>query len=157
MVEHKNFKYQKDKNVENSSKNRVFKLFGFEFDSLIPCLKRSQKALEMEVFTDFICYREYRGNQKGNQTNVWLLFFCKKSIPWIPIEPSEPVEPETPDNGGDNQTETPDTETLQTPVTETKKEGTAPKTGDTTSALPVAGAGVASLGVALATILKKRK
>ena len=54
-------------------------------------------------------------------------FFLQKSIPWIPIEPSEPVEPETPDNGGDNQTETPDTETLQTPVTETKKEGTAPK------------------------------
>lgn len=100
-------------------------------------------------------------------------------IPWIDLEPSTPVEPETPDNGGDNQTETPDPETPQTPdnskseipndqtdankeevktpVTETKKEGTAPKTGDTTSALPVAGAGLASLGVALATILKKRK
>ena len=100
-------------------------------------------------------------------------------IPWTDLEPSTPVEPETPDNGGDNQTETPDTETPQTPdnskpetpndqtavnkeevktpVTETKKEGTAPKTGDTTSALPVVGAGVTSLGVALATILKKRK
>lgn len=92
-------------------------------------------------------------------------------IPWTDLEPSTPVEPETPDNGGDNQTETPDTETPQTPndetdankeevktpVTETKKEGTAPKTGDTTSALPVVGAGLASLGVALATILKKRK
>ena len=100
-------------------------------------------------------------------------------IPWTDLEPSTPVEPETPDNGGDNQTETPDTETPQTPdnskpetpndqadankeevktpVTETKKEGTAPKTGDTASALPVAGAGVTSLGIALATILKKRK
>ena len=54
-------------------------------------------------------------------------FFCKKSIPWIPIEPSEPVEPETPDNGGDNQTETPDTETLQTPVTETKRKREQPQ------------------------------
>lgn len=122
-----------------------------------PLFKKIAKSLRNGGFTDLIYYRKLRGNQKGNQTNVWLLFFCKKSIPWIPIEPSEPVEPETPDNGGDNQTETPDTETLQTPVTETKKEGTAPKTGDTTSALPVAGAGVASLGVALATILKKRK
>lgn len=48
-------------------------------------------------------------------------------------------------------------ENVQTQATETKKEGTSPKTGDTTSALPVAGAGLASLGVALATILKKRK
>lgn len=40
---------------------------------------------------------------------------------------------------------------------ETKKEGTTPKTGDTASSLPVAGAGIVSLGVALVTILKKRK
>ncbi len=46
---------------------------------------------------------------------------------------------------------------LRNQETETKKEGTSPKTGDTSSALPVAGAGLASLGVALATILKKRK
>ncbi len=39
----------------------------------------------MEVFTDLIYYREYRGNQKGNQTNVWLLFFCPKSFPCLLI------------------------------------------------------------------------
>ena len=100
--------------------------------------------------------------------------------PEQPENPDQkPEQPENPDNGGDNQTETPDTETPQTPdnskpetpnnqtdankeevktpVTQTKKEGTAPKTGDTASALPVAGAGLASLGVALVTILKKRK
>lgn len=33
----------------------------------------------------------------------------------------------------------------------------APKTGDTSSALLVAGVGLASLGVALTTILRKRK
>lgn len=81
-------------------------------------------------------------------------------------EPQEPEQkPENPD------VETPDAENPETPEqkpeankenvptqeTETKKEGTTPKTGDTASALPVAGAGLASLGVALATILKKRK
>ena len=79
-----------------------------------------------------------------------------------PEQPENPdVEtPETPD--AENQA-TPEQkpeankENVQTQATETKKEGTSPKTGDTTSALPVAGAGLASLGVALATILKKRK
>ena len=89
-------------------------------------------------------------------------------------KPEQPEQPENPD------VETPETpeaenpatpeqkpevpttpeenkENVQTQATETKKEGTSPKTGDTTSALPVAGAGLASLGVALATILKKRK
>ena len=86
-------------------------------------------------------------------------------------EPQEPEQkPENPDQKPE-QPETPDAENpatpeqkpeankenVQTQETETKKEGTTPKTGDTASALPVAGAGVASLGVALATILKKRK
>ena len=81
-------------------------------------------------------------------------------------EPQEPEQkPENPD------VETPDAENPETPeqkpeankenvptqAAETKKEGTTPKTGDTASSLPVAGAGIASLGVALATILKKRK
>ena len=89
-------------------------------------------------------------------------------------KPEQPEQPENPD------VETPETpeaenpatpeqkpeapttpeankENVQTQATETKKEGTSPKTGDTSSALPVAGAGLASLGVALATILKKRK
>ena len=89
-------------------------------------------------------------------------------------KPDQPEQPENPD------VETPETpeaenpatpeqkpeapttpeankENVQTQATETKKEGTSPKTGDTASALPVAGAGLASLGVALATILKKRK
>lgn len=89
-------------------------------------------------------------------------------------KPEQPEQPENPD------VETPETpeaenpatpeqkpeapttpeankENVQTQATETKKEGTSPKTGDTASALPVAGAGLASLGVALATILKKRK
>ena len=89
-------------------------------------------------------------------------------------KPEQPEQPENPD------VETPETpeaenpatpeqkpevpttpeenkENVQTQETETKKEGTSPKTGDTASALPVAGAGLASLGVALATILKKRK
>ena len=80
----------------------------------------------------------------------------------------KPEQPETPDaenperpdqpeaEAPNNQPEA-DKEETQTPATETKKEGTSPKTGDTASALPVAGAGLASLGVALATILKKRK
>ena len=99
-------------------------------------------------------------------------------------EPQEPEQPENPDQKPE-QPENPDVETPETPdaenpatpeqkpeapttpeankenvqtqETETKKEGTSPKTGDTSSALPVAGAGLASLGVALATILKKRK
>ena len=86
--------------------------------------------------------------------------------PEQPEKPDQkPEQPENPD------VETPDAENPETPEqkpeankenvqtqeTETKKEGTSPKTGDTASALPVAGAGLASLGVALATILKKRK
>ena len=85
-----------------------------------------------------------------------------------PEQPENPdVEtPETPDAENpatpEQKPEAPTTpeankENVQTQETETKKEGTSPKTGDTTSALPVAGAGLASLGVALATILKKRK
>lgn len=85
-----------------------------------------------------------------------------------PEQPENPdVEtPETPDAENpatpEQKPEAPTTpeankENVQTQETETKKEGTSPKTGDTASALPVAGAGLASLGVALATILKKRK
>ena len=67
-------------------------------------------------------------------------------------KPEQPENPETPE-----QKPEANKENVQTQETETKKEGTSPKTGDTASALPVAGAGLASLGVALATILKKRK
>ena len=67
-------------------------------------------------------------------------------------KPEQPENPETPE-----QKPEANKENVQTQETETKKEGTSPKTGDTTSALPVAGAGLASLGVVLATILKKRK
>ena len=87
-------------------------------------------------------------------------------------KPENPDQkPEQPENPDVETPETPDAENpatpeqkpeankenVQTQETETKKEGTSPKTGDTASALPVAGAGLASLGVALATILKKRK
>ena len=64
------------------------------------------------------------------------------------VPEQKPEAPTTPEENKEN---------VQTQETETKKEGTSPKTGDTTSALPVAGAGLASLGVVLATILKKRK
>ena len=95
-----------------------------------------------------------------------------------PEQPENPDQkPEQPENPDVETPETPDVENPETPEqkpealttpeenkenvqtqeTETKKEGTTPKTGDTASALPVAGAGLASLGVALATILKKRK
>lgn len=95
-----------------------------------------------------------------------------------PEQPENPDQkPEQPENPDVETPETPDAENPETPeqkpeapttpeenkenvqtqATETKKEGTSPKTGDTSSALPVAGAGLASLGVALATILKKRK
>ena len=95
-----------------------------------------------------------------------------------PEQPENPDQkPEQPENPDVETPETPDVENPETPEqkpeapttpeenkenvqtqeTETKKEGTSPKTGDTSSALPVAGAGLASLGVALATILKKRK
>ena len=89
-----------------------------------------------------------------------------------PEQPENPDQkPEQPENPDVETPETPDAENpatpeqkpdankenVQTQETETKKEGTSPKTGDTTSALPVAGAGLASLGVVLATILKKRK
>lgn len=89
-----------------------------------------------------------------------------------PEQPENPAQkPEQPENPDVETPETPDAENPETPEqkpeankenvqtqeTETKKEGTSPKTGDTASALPVAGAGLASLGVALATILKKRK
>ena len=73
-------------------------------------------------------------------------------------ETPEAENPATPEQKPEAPT-TPEAnkENVQTQATETKKEGTSPKTGDTSSALPVAGAGLASLGVALATILKKRK
>ena len=89
-----------------------------------------------------------------------------------PEQPENPDQkPEQPENPDVETPETPDVENpatpeqkpeankenVQTQETETKKEGTSPKTGDTSSALPVAGAGLASLGVVLATILKKRK
>ena len=80
-------------------------------------------------------------------------------------KPEQPENPdvETPETPDAENPETPEQkpeankENVQTQETETKKEGTSPKTGDTASTLPVAGAGLASLGVALATILKKRK
>ena len=77
--------------------------------------------------------------------------------------------PETPDNGNGQTPETPDngnsntnnqnntqnnTNNNQTTAKPTK---TSPKTGDVTATLPVAGTGLASLGVALATVLRKRK
>ena len=77
--------------------------------------------------------------------------------------------PETPDNGNGQTPETPDngnsntnnqnntqnnTNNNQTTAKPTK---TSPKTGDATATLPVAGTGLASLGVALATVLRKRK
>ncbi|WP_270457740.1 LPXTG cell wall anchor domain-containing protein [Faecalimonas umbilicata] len=89
-----------------------------------------------------------------------------------PEQPENPDQkPEQPENPDVETPETPDAENPETPEqkpeankenvqtqeTETKKEGTSPKTGDTTSALPVAGAGLASLGAVLATLLKKRK
>lgn len=89
-----------------------------------------------------------------------------------PEQPENPDQkPEQPENPDVETPETPDAENpatpeqkpdankenVQTQETETKKEGTSPKTGDTASALPVAGAGLASLGAVLATILKKRK
>ena len=89
-----------------------------------------------------------------------------------PEQPENPEQkPEQPENPDVETPETPDAENpatpeqkpeankenVQTQETETKKEGTSPKTGDTASALPVAGAGLASLGAVLATILKKRK
>ena len=64
------------------------------------------------------------------------------------VPEQKPEAPTTPEENKEN---------VQTQAAETKKEGTTPKTGDTASALPVAGAGIVSLGVALATILKKRK
>ena len=84
-------------------------------------------------------------------------------IPWIDLEPSTPVEPEKPENPDQKPEQKPEVPTTpeenkeNVQTQETKKKGTSPKTGDTASALPVAGAGLASLGVALATILKKRK
>ncbi len=64
------------------------------------------------------------------------------------VPEQKPEAPTTPEENKEN---------VQTQAAETKKEGTTPKTGDIASSLPVAGAGIASLGVALATILKKRK
>ena len=64
------------------------------------------------------------------------------------VPEQKPEAPTTPEENKEN---------VQTQAAETKKEGTTPKTGDTASSLPVAGAGIVSLGVALATILKKRK
>lgn len=64
------------------------------------------------------------------------------------VPEQKPEVPTTPEENKEN---------VQTQAAETKKEGTTPKTGDTASTLPVAGVGITSLGVALATILKKRK
>ena len=64
------------------------------------------------------------------------------------VPEQKPEAPTTPEENKEN---------VQTQAAETKKEGTTPKTGDTASSLPVAGAGIVSLRVALATILKKRK
>ena len=83
--------------------------------------------------------------------------------PDVETPDAENPDVETPETPDAENPETPEQkpeankENVQTQETETKKEGTSPKTGDTASALPVAGAGLASLGVALATILKKRK
>ena len=57
----------------------------------------------------------------------------------------------TGDNGGDNGNSNTNNQTTAKPTT------TSPKTGDATATLPVAGTGLASLGVALATVLRKRK
>lgn len=55
------------------------------------------------------------------------------------------------DNGGDNGNSNTNNQTTAKPTT------TSPKTGDATATLPVAGTGLALLGVALATVLRKRK
>ena len=77
--------------------------------------------------------------------------------------------PETPDNGNGQTPETPDNGNSNTNnqnntqnntnnnQTTAKPAKTSPKTGDATATLPVAGTGLASLGVALATVLRKRK
>ena len=67
--------------------------------------------------------------------------------------------PETPDNGNGQTPETPDNGNSNTNNNQTtaKPTKTSPKTGDATATLPVAGTGLASLGVALATVLRKRK
>ena len=66
--------------------------------------------------------------------------------------------PETPDNGNGQTPETPDNGNSNTNnQTTAKPTTTSPKTGDATATLPVAGTGLASLGVALATVLRKRK
>ena len=77
--------------------------------------------------------------------------------------------PETPDNGNGQTPETPDNGNSNTNTqnntqnntnnnqTTAKPTKTSPKTGDATATLPVAGTGLASLGVALATVLRKRK
>lgn len=97
-----------------------------------------------------------------------------EEIPWTDLEPSIPVKPEQPEQKPEQpeqkpeqpeqkpdqkpeKPQKPEVNKENVPTKETKKEGTSPKTGDTTSALPIAGVGVASLGAVLAAILKKRK
>ena len=100
--------------------------------------------------------------ERNNATDGQIFVFDSKYSTGSVDFPTVTLTYTTGDNGGDNgnsntnnqnntQNNTNNNQTTAKPTT------TSPKTGDATATLPVAGTGLASLGVALATVLRKRK
>ena len=100
--------------------------------------------------------------ERNNATDGQIFVFDPKYSTGSVDFPTVTLTYTTGDNGGDNgnsntnnqnntQNNTNNNQTTAKPTT------TSPKTGDATATLPVAGTGLASLGVALATVLRKRK
>ena len=90
--------------------------------------------------------------ERNNATDGQIFVFDSKYSTGSVDFPTVTLTYTTGDNGGDNgNSNTNNNQTTAKPTT------TSPKTGDATATLPVAGTGLASLGVALATVLRKRK
>lgn len=89
--------------------------------------------------------------ERNNATDGQIFVFDSKYSTGSVDFPTVTLIYTTGDNGGDNGNSNTNNQTTAKPTT------TSPKTGDATATLPVAGTGLASLGVALATVLRKRK
>ena len=89
--------------------------------------------------------------ERNNATDGQIFVFDSKYSTGSVDFPTVTLTYTTGDNGGDNGNSNTNNQTTAKPTT------TSPKTGDATATLPVAGTGLASLGVALATVLRKRK
>ena len=113
-------------------------------------VKEEKVSSTVYKFTIPTTLQQYVIEQNGATDGQTFVFDSKYSTGSVDF-PTVTLTYTTGDNGGDNGNSNTNNQTTAKPTT------TSPKTGDATATLPVAGTGLASLGVALATVLRKRK